>query len=77
MIEYQKEADYVQAENFRRKFEECKEGLKNKNLSDTRNKHDRELNDLEKARQEELFHFNKYWDHKMNEFNNESKRVLR
>ena len=33
-----------------------------------KNRHEKELNDLAKARQDELFHFNQYWDNKMNEF---------
>ena len=58
MTSYQKAADYVGAEEFRQKYESCKEALQNKNLSNTKNRHDKELNDLAKAKQDELFHFN-------------------
>ena len=76
MIDAEKKGDYVTAENYREAFENCSEYLRERKVQDAEDRHKLQANELEACRQNELLHFNKYWDHKLEEYNTECKRLL-
>ena len=77
MEEAQKNGNYVEAENCRTTVEQLKKDFETRKLYELNVKHKQENNDLASTHQDEMDHFNKFWDKKMEEFHGDGQRLER
>lgn len=67
-LNHEKNGNYKEAETCRLQFEESRKNLEKRRLYEMEARHKKENHDIEKAHNEELGHFNKFWDQKLQEF---------
>ena len=77
MEESQRNGNYVEAENCRATVEQLKKDFEARKLYELNMKHKQENNDLARTHEQEMEHFNKFWDKKMEEFHADGQRLER
>lgn len=77
MEDSQHNGNYVEAQNCRVMVEQLKKDFQARKLYELNAKHKHENSDLSHTHNEEMEHFNKFWDKKMEEFYGDGQRLER
>ena len=77
MEEFQRNGNYVEAENCRINVEQLKKDYQARKLYELNMKHKQENTDLAHTHHQEMENFNKFWDKKMEQFHGDGQRLER
>lgn len=70
MEDHQRNGNYVEAETCRVNVEQLKKDYESRKLYELQQKHKQQNTDLARTHDQQLDHFNKFWDKKMEEHQN-------